>query len=428
MCKMKTPQILSGFQDVLPKDMIARNKVMVLIRSVFESHGFEPIETPTLEYYTTLTGKEGGDSEMLMYNFTDHGERRVGMIYDLTVPIARVIATYQDIPKPFKRYQIQRVYRAERPQKGRFREFYQCDVDIFGTTSTLADAEIVMILADCVKKIGFKNYYIYLNHRDILRGIVQLAGINTDRIKQTIVTIDKLDKIGSEGVIKELKEKGIENAQMIVDILEDTSSNIEKFETLEKRLSNDEVAIKAIKDTREIFEIASRQGARIKFDPSLARGQAYYTGPVFECRLVEPKIGSIAGGGRYDKLIGIFSNDDTPATGASLGIDRIMTAMRETGLLEDSSTLCDYIVCHFGGNTLNYAMEIAAKIRECRKNCDLYIAEADIKKQLKYAAKKGVKKVVILGETECSNRTLVIKDMATGEQTNIEFDKIQDAL
>lgn len=423
---MKTPQILSGFQDVLPRDMIARNKVMTLIRSVFESHGFEPIETPTLEYYTTLTGKEGGDSEMLMYNFTDHGDRHVGMIYDLTVPIARVMATYQDIPKPFKRYQIQRVYRAERPQKGRYREFYQCDVDIFGTTSTLADAEIVMILANCVKNIGFKDYSVHLNHRDILRGIVQLAGVNADRIKHAIVAIDKLDKIGSEGVVKELKEKDIENAQMIVDILVDTSKDADRFDMLEKKLSNDEAAIKALKDTREIFEISSSQGASIKFDPSLARGQAYYTGPVFECRLTEPKIGSIAGGGRYDKLIGIFSNEDTPATGASLGIDRIMAAMREVGLLEDTFTLSDYIVCHFGENTLNYAMQVANKIRECGKNCDLYIAEADIKKQLKYAAKKGVKKVVILGENECSNRKLMIKDMNTGEQTNIDYDKISD--
>lgn len=425
---MKTPQILSGFQDVLPKDMIARNKVMALIRTVFESHGFEPIETPTLEYYTTLTGKEGGDPEMLMYNFTDHGERHVGMIYDLTVPIARVMATYQDIPKPFKRYQIQRVYRAERPQKGRFREFYQCDVDIFGTTSTLADSEIVTILADCVRKIGFKQYFVHLNHRDILQGIVQLAGVTQDQIKQTIVTIDKLDKIGCDGVINELTLKGIQNGQMIVDILENSLTDVEKFEMLEKKLSSNETSMKAIKDTRDIYEITTSQGASVKFDPSLARGQAYYTGPVFECRLVEPKIGSIAGGGRYDKLIGIFSNDDTPATGASLGIDRIMTAMREVGLLEDTNTLCDYIVCHFGENTTKYAMEVAAKIRECGKNCDLYIAEADIKKQLKYAAKKGVKKVVILGENESSQRMLVIKDMATGEQTSTEFDKISDVL
>jgi histidyl-tRNA synthetase len=425
---MKTPQILSGFQDILPKDMIARNKVMTMIKSVFESHGFEPIETPTLEYYTTLTGKEGGDSEMLMYNFNDHGERHVGMIYDLTVPIARVMATYQDITKPFKRYQIQRVYRAERPQKGRFREFYQCDVDIFGTTATLADAEIVTILADCVKKIGFPQYFVHLNHRDILRGIVQLANVTPEQIKPIIVTIDKLDKIGSQGVVKELLAKGIENGQLILDILEDSSSDIEKFNILEKKLSNNEVALKAIKDTREIFEIASSQGAKIKFDPSLARGQAYYTGPVFECRLVEPKIGSIAGGGRYDKLIGIFSNEETPATGASLGIDRIMTAMKEVGLLEDTSTLCDYIVCHFGENTLKYALEVSAKIRQLGKNCDLYISQADLKKQLKYAAKKGVKKVVILGETECSQKTLVIKDMTTGEQTNTEFDKISDSL
>ena len=259
---MKAPQILSGFQDLLPGDMIARNKVMSMIRSVFESHGFEPIETPSLEYYETLTGKEGGESEMLMYDFTDHGDRHVGLIYDLTVPISRVMATYQDIPKPFKRYQIQRVYRAERPQKGRFREFYQCDVDIFGTASPLSDAEIVSILSDSLVGMGFKDFNVLVNHRGVMQGIMRTCGVPKETLKESIVIVDKLDKIGPDGVARELEAKGVPSAGKIVEMISVQGDAGVVIPTLKGMLSGDEEAVQALDNIKQIIELAGAMNAK----------------------------------------------------------------------------------------------------------------------------------------------------------------------
>jgi len=421
---MKAPQILSGFQDLLPGDMIARNKVMSMIKAVFESHGFEPIETPSLEYYETLTGKEGGESEMLMYDFTDHGDRHVGLIYDLTVPISRVMATYQDIPKPFKRYQIQRVYRAERPQKGRFREFYQCDVDIFGTASPLSDAEIVSILSDSLFRMGFKDFNILVNHRGVMQGIMRACGVPKEILKESIIIVDKLDKVGPDGVAKELEAKGIPSAGRIVEMISvqgDTSNVISKLKGM---LASDGEAVQALDNIRQIIELAGAMSARVKFDPSLARGQSYYTGPVFEARLETPKIGSVAGGGRYDNLIGIFSGNQVCATGASLGIDRIMAAMREIGMISDTRTIAKIQICHFGEGSLPLALECAKTIRESGIPCDLYCGDGDIRKQIKYASKKGVPYIVIIGEDEAKSSTVLIKNMETGEQEKVEFSKL----
>jgi len=420
---MKAPQILSGFQDLLPGDMIARNKVMSMIKAVFESHGFEPIETPSLEYYETLTGKEGGESEMLMYDFTDHGDRHVGLIYDLTVPISRVMATYQDIPKPFKRYQIQRVYRAERPQKGRFREFYQCDVDIFGTASPLSDAEIVSILSDSLFRMGFKDFNVLVNHRGVMQGIMRACGVPKEILKESIIIVDKLDKVGPDGVAKELEAKSIPSARRIVEMISvqgDISTVISKLKGM---LASDEEAVQALDNIRQIIELAGAMSARVKFDPSLARGQSYYTGPVFEARLETPKIGSVAGGGRYDNLIGIFSGNQVCATGASLGIDRIMAAMREIGMISDTRTIAKIQICHFGEGSLPLALECAKTIRESGIPCDLYCGDGDIRKQIKYASKKGVPYIVIIGEDEARSSTVLVKNMETGEQEKVEFSK-----
>ncbi|MBP6929262.1 MAG: histidine--tRNA ligase [Caldisericia bacterium] len=420
---MKAPQILSGFQDLLPGDMIARNKVMSMIKAVFESHGFEPIETPSLEYYETLTGKEGGESEMLMYDFTDHGDRHVGLIYDLTVPISRVMATYQDIPKPFKRYQIQRVYRAERPQKGRFREFYQCDVDIFGTASPLSDAEIVSILSDSLFRMGFKDFNVLVNHRGVMQGIMRACGVPKEILKESIIIVDKLDKVGPDGVAKELEAKSIPSARRIVEMISvqgDISTVISKLKGM---LASDEEAVQALDNIRQIIELAGAMNARVKFDPSLARGQSYYTGPVFEARLETPKIGSVAGGGRYDNLIGIFSGNQVCATGASLGIDRIMAAMREIGMISDTRTIAKIQICHFGEGSLPLALECAKTIRESGIPCDLYCGDGDIRKQIKYASKKGVPYIVIIGEDEARSSTVLVKNMETGEQEKVEFSK-----
>ncbi len=421
---MKAPQILSGFQDLLPQDMVPRNKVLNELKATFERYGFEPVETPSLEYYSTLTGKEGGETEMLMYDFTDHGDRHIGLIYDLTVPIARVMATYQDIPKPFKRYQIQRVWRAERSQKGRYREFCQCDVDVFGTASPLSDALIITVLSECVEKIGFERFHVVVNHRQALEGIIRAACVPKELTKEAIIAIDKLDKIGQEGVKNELGKLGVSNSSAIISAISLGLGGGQDvvLSELTAMLKGDEEATTAIANIKEVVQIAVDMGAKVRFDPSLARGQSYYTGPVFECRLDDVKFGSLGGGGRYDNLIGIFSGQHIPATGASLGIDRIMAAIREVGLNGQAQALVQTAILHFGEGARELAIKASSILVRKGVNVDLFVGDGDLRKQLKYASKKGVPKVVIIGEDEAKSGKVTIKDMATGQQTIVTLD------
>ncbi len=421
---MKAPQVLSGFQDLLPQDMAPRNKVLNEFKAAFERHGFEPVETPSLEYYSTLTGKEGGETEMLMYDFTDRGDRHIGLIYDLTVPIARVMATYQDIPKPFKRYQIQRVWRAERPQKGRYREFCQCDVDVFGTASPLSDALIITVLSECIEKIGFERFHVVVNHRQVLEGIIRAACVPKELTKEAIIAIDKLDKIGQEGVKNELEKLGVSNPTAITSAISLEGGQDVVLSELAEMLRGDEDAVAAIANIKEVTQIAIDMGAKVKFDPSLARGQSYYTGPVFECRLDDVKFGSLGGGGRYDNLIGIFSGQQISATGASLGIDRIMAAIKEVGLPGQAQATAQVAVLHFGEGARELAIKASSALMAKGVNVDLFVGDSDLRKQLKYASKKGVSRVVIVGEDEAKSGKVTIKDMATGDQTIATLDEM----
>ncbi|NTU60962.1 MAG: histidine--tRNA ligase, partial [Caldiserica bacterium] len=412
----------------LPVDMIPRQKLFTLVREVFETFGYEPIETPSLEYYSTLTGKEGGNCEKLMYDFTDHGERHIGLIYELTISTARVMATYQDIPKPFKRYQIQRVWRAESPQKGRYREFYQCDFDVFGSTSMLADAEVVSIMSTSLGKLGFKDYSIHINHRLLLNGIMEKAGLDKAQTVQAIITIDKLDKIGKEGVAEELTKRQIPNPSFITEAISLEGSAGETLAELDKMIGDTEPGKLGVEQMRELLTYSQEFGSKIKFDPSLARGQTYYTGPIFEARVDQPKLGSLGGGGRYDELIGLISGSKMPAVGASLGLDRIVAVMVELGMIEKSQTLVQVQVCHFGQKAASQAIKVAQMLREAGLKTDLSTSGQQLGKQLSYASKHGVPVAVIIADDEVATDTVSIKSLATKQQVNVSLDSMVETV
>jgi histidyl-tRNA synthetase len=431
---MKAPQLLSGFRDLLPQEMALRQRVLDAIRKIFERHGFDPLETPSLEYHATLTGKEGGESEMLMYHFRDHGDRQVGLIYDLTVPLARVMAAHPEIPKPFKRYQIQRVWRAEKPQKGRYREFCQCDFDVVGAESMMADAQIISVLAEGAAAAGFEHYKVTVNHRQVLQGILEAAGVPPEKAKDAIIAIDKLDKVGESGVAAELEKRGIADPGAVLGAVMVGGDSASMLSELGRMIGSSEAGKRGLSETEELLGLVGYLGPRVQFSPSLARGQGYYTGPVYEVQLDSPpptgasvnttqqlgagKIGSIAGGGRYDGLIGIFSGTRVPATGASFGIDRMTAALAELGKAGESVG-ARVLVCHFGAGAARAALEAASGIREAGAACDVYAGEAALGKQLKYADKKGFAYAVIIGEDEVRSGEFVIKDLKANAQEKV---------
>lgn len=424
---MKAPQILSGFRDLLPQEMALRLGVLDAVRGVFERHGFEPLETPSLEYHSTLAGKEGGESEMLMYDFRDHGDRHVGLIYDLTVPLARVMSSYPDLPKPFKRYQIQRVWRAEKPQKGRYREFTQCDFDTVGSASMVADAQVIEVLAEGARAAGFEHYKVMVNHRQALQGILEAAGVPPEKTKDAIIAIDKLDKVGEAGVAAELERRGIPQPGKVLQAIMVTGGPGAMLEQLGRMIGGTEAGRKGLAEMEELLNLAGHLGERIQFTPSLARGQGYYTGPVYEVHLETPRIGSIAGGGRYDGLIGVFSGSQVPATGASFGIDRMTAALAELGQ-RGESTGARVIICHFGAGAATAAMKAADAIRKAGVSCDVYAGEAALGKQLKYADRKGSLFAVIIGEDEVRTGEYVVKDLRANAQEKVPAGEVSKHL
>ena len=403
------PQTLKGFRDFLPETMAVRNYVKNLLTETFEEFGFEPLETPTLEYSSTLMGKYGEEADKMVYSFQDQGERQIGLRYDLTVPTAKVLAIYgSQIPMPFKRYQIQPVWRADKPQKGRYREFVQCDIDIFGTSSPTADAEIVAVIYKTLNKLNFKKFSIRLNSRNVLKDILSKSSI-TDNQNSALQSLDKFQKIGEEGVKKELINKDFTQAQ--VDSLLKYIKEAQPDENLQAVFT----AIKnfGIPETAFIF------------DPTMVRGLDYYTGTIFETYVEEPKIGSITGGGRYDNLIKVLGGPDTPAVGTSLGFDRIVDCIIELNLLPElTKTKVKVMVANFGSETESDSLKLTSLLRD--KNIPaLFYPDADkIGKQFKYASEKNIPFVALIGSNEASNNEVTVKNMSTSEQTTLPQDKV----
>lgn len=430
MIKRIEPRIYKGTRDFLPEQMIKRQFLIDIIKEVFEKYGFEPMETPTLELWETLAGKYGEEGDRLTYRFIDRGDREVGLRYDLTVPLSRVIAMYPNIPKPFKRYQIQPVWRADKPQKGRFREFYQCDIDVVGSSSMLAEAEILAAIYEILIRIGFNNFSIRLNSRKILSGISEISGIKNEQEAAVARAIDKLDKIGQEGVQEELQRTGIDlsSSEKILQTLKISGSNQDKLRETARLLQKSEVGSRGIQELTELLEYLS--GYQIPeqfliFDLFLARGLDYYTGPIFETVVEKPRIGSITGGGRYDKLIGLFTGTDQPATGCSIGLERIVTVMEELGMFPvDMKTPVKILVAVFDKQTLPYSIRIAQMLRSANINTELYTGDSKLRGQFGLANDKSIPLVIVAGPEEMETNQVSIKNMQTGQQKVIRLDDL----
>jgi histidyl-tRNA synthetase len=399
--KAQTPK---GFRDFLPREALKRKYVQAIIEAIFASYGFDPLETPALEYAETLTGKYGTEADKLLYLFKDNGGRQVGLRYDQTVPLSRVVAQYgQDLVLPFKRYQIQPVWRAENTQKGRYREFLQCDIDTVGSDSYLTDVEIIACTIGGLKKIGFKKPQIIINDRTIFDSL----GLS----KKEIIIIDKLDKIGEAAVIEELEKSGRKSAQ-------------ELFYSIRSATKTDRL--------QEIFTALEMsnfvEGLDFRFEPFLARGLDYYTSTIFEAKILDLTTPlSVAGGGRYDTLIGTFSGRDIPAVGIAFGFDRIIEIATELGLLPAFKTSCQLLICTLGNESLGAALSTTAKLRDSDINTEVYPdPTAKLDKQLKYANKKGIPFVAILGEDEVKTQSITVKNMIDGKQTSLKISQLTD--
>lgn len=398
------PRTLKGFRDFLPKEARKRQYVIDALRKVFESYGFEPLETPALEYAEILEGKYGEEGEKLMYKFEDNGGRKVALRYDQTVPLARVVAQYgNSLPLPFKRYQIQNVWRGENPQRGRFREFLQCDIDTVGVESLLADVEIIACALNSLDRLGFKKIKLLINDRDTFEGIDNAI----------IGSIDKYKKVGKEDVLRELTQKGMkqDEAKTILDKILSTKPNAR------------------ITKIFDLIRPLLKTSLTIEFDPILARGLDYYTGLIFEIEIEGYAAGSVCGGGRYDNLIGMFGDKQIPAVGCAFGFDRVIEAMDEFKLFPDELLTTKVLVTVFSEELSEKSLEAVSILRKKRINAEIYLDEnSKMDKQLKYADAKVIPYVVIIGTREAESNSATIKNMKTGEQQTIPIELLPDLI
>jgi histidyl-tRNA synthetase len=431
-----------GTRDFLPADVRKREYVIGIIKEVYESYGFEPLETPAVENIETLMGKYGEEGNQLIFKILKRGEKLdealtstnpqseirnpqladLALRYDLTVPLARVVANRKnDIPKYFKRYQIQPVWRADRPAKGRFREFYQCDVDWIGSGSMVVEAELINAVSDIFKRLGFKDFVVRLNRREVLRDILDTAGVRSEMHADALVAIDKLDKIGSEGVAKELAERGIDSssAGVLLEIFEQTQRIVDEGKDVNRTIVGNLLNIvgnEVLTEIGQVLQLADK--CPVQLDPSLARGLSYYTGSIMEVN-VPDLAGSLAGGGRYDGLIGMFGKEQIPACGISLGLERILVVMDERGMFPPEiadSTPADVMITIFSEETISESLKLANELRASGVRVTVYPEPDKFGKQMKYADSIKVPYVAILGESEIAAGKVKLKDMRSGEE------------
>jgi histidyl-tRNA synthetase len=451
------PAIPKGTRDFLPFEMVRRNYIFDTIREVFQRYGYLPIETPAMENLNTLLGKYGEEGDKLLFRVLNSGdflgkvetgefEKRdsasfaahiseKGLRYDLTVPFARFVVQYRnDIVFPFKRYQIQPVWRADRPQKGRYREFYQCDVDVIGSDSLLNEMELLQMIDDVFKKLSI-NITIKLNNRKILAGVAEIIG-EADKIIDITVAIDKIEKIGLEKVNEELGLKGVSPKAIdrLQPVLALKGTSDEKLCILENELQTSETGLKGVNEMKTILQLTAGllAGANVELDLTLARGLNYYTGAIIEVKADNVNIGSICGGGRYDDLTGIFGMSGTSGVGISFGADRIYDVMSELDLFPSAETVSSKVMfVNFGNNEQNQALKLLSKIRQAGINAEIYPEPAKMKKQMSYADKKQIPFVVLIGKEEIDSNLLSVKNMKTGQQEKMPLEefigKMKDA-
>ena len=430
------PSVPRGMRDILPEQMIRRQYVIDVIRDVFEEFGFEPLQTPALELSEVLTGKYGPDAEKLIYQAGHAGGREdLSLRYDLSVPLCRVVAMHPQLPKPFKRYQIDPVWRAERPQKGRYRQFFQCDADTVGTESMLADAENVTLIYQVLTRLGFEQFEININDRKLITGIGQFAGVPDAQLGGLYRSIDKLDKIGLAGVRDELAanqipEPVIEKLLPLLQIEGDTATVLN---ALSEQLGDSEVAREGIAELEELNGYLTTLGVPDEFyriNVSMVRGLEYYTGPIYETVVEEPKIGSITGGGRYDELIGSFSKQGYPATGTSFGIERIIDVMEEFDMFPAAvgKTVTQVLVTVFDAELTQESLKLATLLRQDGIRTEVYCRPARLSTQIKYADTKGIPYAVILGSNEVEAGTVAIRDLASREQQIVPREELVECI
>ncbi len=444
------PSIPKGTRDFGPVEMAKRNYIFNTIREVYALYGFQQIETPAMETLQTLMGKYGEEGDKLLFKVLNSGdflnkvsdeelsERNAlhlasklcekGLRYDLTVPFARYVVMHRDeLQLPFKRYQIQPVWRADRPQKGRYREFYQCDADVVGSDSLLNEVELMQIVDEVFSRFGIR-IVIKINNRKILSGIAEVIGA-ADKIVDITVAIDKLDKIGIDNVNQELRDNGLNEEQIarLQPIIALSGTNDEKLATIAEVLKDSETGLKGIEECRFILDTLKATGLKnaIQLDLTLARGLNYYTGAIFEVKALDVEIGSITGGGRYDNLTGIFGMPGLSGVGISFGADRIYDVLNQLDLYpQDSVNATRLLFINFGQQETAYCLPIINKVRACGICAEIYPDAAKMKKQMSYANAKQIAYVALAGETEISQQKITLKNMATGEQQLLTVDEL----
>jgi len=451
---IQKPSIPKGTRDFSPQEVVKRNFIFDTIKAVFRKYGYQEIQTPTMENLDTLTGKYGEEGDQLIFKILNSGDylsklnldqlqtttsktltpriSEKALRYDLTVPFARFVVMHQnEINLPFKRFQIQPVWRADRPQKGRYREFYQCDADVVGSESLLNEAEFVLIYQEALSNLGLKDFTIKINNRKILSGIAEIIG-KPELIVDMTVAIDKLDKIGLDSVVKELLEKGFRESDIekLKPIIELSGSNEAKIQSLKSVLSSSTTGLKGIEEIEKIFnyteqlqtEDSKLKTLQLELDITLARGLNYYTGAIFEVKSNEVAMGSIGGGGRYDDLTGMFGLKDLTGVGISFGADRIYDVMEELQLFPDNAgESTRVLISNFDETAETYALPLLSALRRNGVAAELYPIAAKLKKQLSYADAKKIPYVILIGSEEMESGLLSLKNMQSGEQQKLNI-------
>ena len=453
MARFQTKPI-SGARDFLPLGVLRRQYVIDVIERVYQSYGFEPLDTPVMERLDTLLGKYGEEGDQLIFRVAKRGAKLqraladsptedeisdAGLRYDLTVPLARIVAEYSNqLPRYFKRYHIAPVYRADRPAKGRFREFYQCDLDVVGSSSQLVEAEVLNAGAQVLQELGFRGrdasgFLLRLNHRGVLRGLMEVTGVPAELEADALVAVDKLDKIGLEGVEKELHSRGIDQkaATALLELMaaapDDTTAVLC---WLEEKLAGSASGEQALAELKDVVTLTASgpAGCHIRIDPYLARGLSYYTGPIYEIEF--PTLsGSGGAGGRYDDLIGMFSNRSIPACGFSLGLERILLIMEERDLFPQKlAGQPQVLVTNFDKETLSANVELAHALREAGLRVDLYPDLDNLGRQFRYAEERNIPVALLLGGDELAAGTVTVKNLVSGEQESVAQAEVADYL
>ena len=450
------PSIPKGTRDFLPAEVAKRTYIFETIKKSFQVYGFSPIETPSFELSSTLLGKYGEEGDRLIFKILNSGDKvkkvdlqaleegnlarfsnslaEKALRYDLTVPFARFVVQHQnELSFPFKRYQIQPVWRADRPQHGRYQEFYQCDADVVGSDSLIYEVDFVLLFDEILSNLKIPDFTVKINNRKILSGIAEISGA-ADKIISITVAIDKLDKIGIDGVLKELTEKGLSNDALekikpLFEVSGDTKSRIEQMETF---LAASEIGLKGIEELKYVFDTVEKLGvknAKIEFDVTLARGLNYYTGAIFEVKANGVNMGSICGGGRYDDLTGIFGMNDMSGVGISFGADRIYDVLTELDLFPKTvDNRLDLLFINFGETEADFCLKLVKEIRANDISCELYPSNAKMKKQMNYANDRDVKNIALVGQDEIDKGIIQIKNMESGEQTEVSLSELINQL